>query len=108
MESEDYIDNKYIKIETLGEGGFGKVYLVKEKDINKEFALKVLLKENKHFKTKIKIINIISSLKSRYIINMINYGNGPILGNGEKQYVVYEYATKEPYLIISYSQTKVL
>jgi serine/threonine protein kinase len=25
---------------------------------------------------------------------MINYGNGPILGNGEKQYVVYEYAPK--------------
>ena len=94
MESEDYIDNKYIKIETLGEGGFGKVYLVKEKDTNEEFAVKVLLKENKHFKIKINLINIISSLKSRYIINMINYGNGPILGNGEKQYVVYEYATK--------------
>ena len=94
MESEDYIDNRYIIKKTLGEGGFGKVYLVKEKDTNEEFALKVLLKENKYFKIKINLINIISSLKSRYIINMINYGNGPILGNGEKQYVVYEYAPK--------------
>ena len=93
-EEEDYIDNKYIKIKTLGEGSFGKVYLVKTKDTNKEFAVKVLLKENKNFEVKIKIINIISSLKSKYIINMIDYGKGPILGNGENQYVVYEYASK--------------
>ena len=93
-EEEDYIDNKYIKIKTLGEGSFGKVYLVKTKDTNKEFAVKVLLKENKNFEIKIKIINIISSLKSKYIINMIDYGKGPILGNGENQYVVYEYASK--------------
>jgi serine/threonine protein kinase len=67
---------------------------VKTKDTNKEFAVKVLLKENKNFEIKIKIINIISSLKSKYIINMIDYGKGPILGNGENQYVVYEYASK--------------
>ena len=93
-EEEDYIDNKYIKIKTLGEGSFGKVYLVKTKDTNKEFAVKVLLKENKNFEIKIKIINIISSLKSKYIINLIDYGKGPIPGNGENQYVVYEYASK--------------
>ena len=93
-EEEDYIDNKYIKIKTLGEGSFGKVYLVKTKDTNKEFAVKVLLKENKNFEVKIKIINIISSLKSKYIINLIDYGKGQIPGNGENQYVVYEYASK--------------
>ena len=94
MESEDYINNKYIIKKALGEGSFGKVYLVKEKDTNKEFAIKVLLKENKNFEIKIKIINIISSLKSKYIANMINFGKCPISGNGEKQYVVYEYASK--------------
>ena len=98
MEIEDNIDNKYIIITKLGEGAFGKVYLVKEKDTNKKFAVKVLLKENKNFENIIKIIQRISSLKTEYIIKMINSGKGPVYKEGEYkgnyQYIVYEYASK--------------
>ena len=98
MESEGYIDNKYIIIKKIGEGAYGKVYLVKGKDTNKEFAVKVLLKEDKRIELKIKIIKDFSSSKNKFIINMINSGKGPFIrkgiDKGEKEYIVYEYAPK--------------
>jgi len=97
-ETEDNIDNKYIKLKKLGEGSFGKVYLAKSKDTNKDMAVKVLLKEAKKLSIRIKIIQIISSLNNQYIINMIDNGKGPLTRKGtikgEYQYVVYEYAPK--------------
>ena len=98
MEGEGFIDNKYIIIKKIGEGAYGKVYLVKAKDTNKEFAVKVLQKEDKTLKIKIKIIKTFSSLKNKNIINMINNGKGPFIrkgkDKGEKEYIVYEYAPK--------------
>jgi len=98
METEDYIDNKYIKIKKLGEGSFGKVYLVKTKDTNKEFAVKLLQMESQCFKLKINTIQKISSLKTEYITKMIGSGKGPYIKNGENKgdhkYVVYEYYPK--------------
>ena len=98
MEIEDNIDNKYIIIKNLGEGTFGKVFLVKTKDTNKEFAVKVLPKFHKRFKNMIKIIQIISSLNNEYITKMIDSGKGLVYRKGEiegdYQYVVYEYASK--------------
>ena len=38
-------NNKYVILGKLGEGGFGKVYLVKGVEDKKKYALKVLLKE---------------------------------------------------------------
>ena len=98
MEIEDNIDNKYIIIDNLGEGTFGKVFLVKTKDTNKEFAVKVLPKFHKRFKNMIQIIQIISSLNNEYITKMIDSGKGLVYRKGEiegdYQYVVYEYASK--------------
>ena len=98
MEIEDNIDNKYIIIKNLGEGTFGKVFLVKTKDTNKEFAVKVLPKFHKRFKNMIQIIQIISSLNNEYITKMIDSGKGLVYRKGEiegdYQYVVYEYASK--------------
>ena len=98
MEIEDNIDNKYIIIKNLGEGTFGKVFLVKTKDTNKEFAVKVLLKFQKRFKNMIQIIQIISSLNNEYITKMIDSGKGLVYRKeeieGDYQYVVYEYASK--------------
>ncbi len=34
--------SKYEKISKLGEGGFGKVYLIKDKETEKTFAMKTL------------------------------------------------------------------
>ena len=71
METEDYIDNKYIKIKKLGEGSFGKVYLVKTKDTNKEFAVKLLQMGSQCFKLKINTIHFFEFDKK--IINNIIY-----------------------------------
>jgi serine/threonine protein kinase len=40
-------DNKYIFIKDLGNGGFGKVFLAKERVSNRFVAIKQLLTENK-------------------------------------------------------------
>ena len=45
--------NKYVLIKKIGEGGFGKVYLIEEKETKKQYAIKVLKKG----KTPIKEIN---------------------------------------------------
>jgi len=74
METEDNIDNKYIIIKNKGQGGFGKVYLAKSKNTNKEVAVKLLKKERGNFNYIINLINIISSLNYQYIINMIDNG----------------------------------
>jgi len=98
METEDNIDNKYIIIKNKGQGGFGKVYLAKSKNTNKEVAVKLLKKERGNFNDIINLINIISSLNNQYIINMIDNGEGPLTrkgaNKGKYQYVVYEYAPK--------------
>ena len=92
------IHNKYIIKDTLGKGGFGKVYLVNEINTDKEYALKLLKKKDEKIEKKIEFIKIISSNKSRYITNMIDNGEGPFIKNGEnkgnKQYIVYEYEPK--------------
>ena len=98
MEAESYIDNKYIIIKKIGEGSYGKIYLVKSKDTNKEFAVKVLQKEDEILELKIEIIKAFSSSKNKYIMNMIDNGKGPFIrkgkDKGEKEYIVYEYASK--------------
>ena len=54
--------------------------------------------ESKYFKSRIQLIQRISSLKNEYITKMIDSGKGPFIKNGEikgnYQYVVYEYASK--------------
>ena len=37
---EKLYNNKYIKVSKIGGGSFGAVYLVKEKDTNKLYAMK--------------------------------------------------------------------
>ena len=36
-----------MKISILGTGAFGEVWLVKQKDLNKEFAMKIIHKKTK-------------------------------------------------------------
>ena len=57
-------DNKYSYIEDLGKGGFGKVFLAKEKVSNRFVAIKQLLNTNKSEQEDIiHEIEIISSSK---------------------------------------------
>ena len=107
------IDHKYIILKSIGEGNFGKVFLVYEKDDkNQKFAAKILFQHDQYFDFKIKIINKIKNLNNPYIINIITSGVGKIIKKENdiddisKQYVIYEYASKKSiyeYLIFSNS-----
>jgi serine/threonine protein kinase len=43
---EKLYNNKYVKVSKIGGGSFGAVYLVKEKDTNKEYAMKKFYLDN--------------------------------------------------------------
>ena len=97
MENYGNIENKYLLIKKLGWGAHCVVYLVKEKDTNKEYAAKVLNNEENNT-TEIDINLKISSLKNKYIMNLVDKGIGTIVKKGKifenKHYYIFEYASK--------------
>jgi serine/threonine protein kinase len=104
------IDNKYIILKKIDKGKFGEAFLVNEKNKeNIKYVAKILLKDDKHFVQKIKLIKTISNLKSPYIIyfkEASKEGKIKLKGSNNnfvtKQYAIYEYApkkTKFEYLI---------
>ena len=124
MDEEVLIDKKkkkkYIIIDIIGSGGFGKVYLSKNLETNELYAIKVLKRELKFFDRKMAFIKEISNFKSPYIISMIDYGEGEIKFKEhlpiERQYIVYEYASKGtlleylkyPYIFLEEQLAKIL
>ena len=108
------IDNKYIILNKLGDGGTAKVFAVKKSDSDEKFAAKVLSLENpeeeneedeenkidlkKTFDNEIKILeNINMKSKSPYIINLIDYGEGDIIREDKQttnKYLILECAEK--------------
>lgn len=87
------INNKYIIIEQLGEGGYSTVYKVKDEK-NKLYAIKVVeiyCKEEKKLNQKLSEIN------SNYIIKLIDFSQGPIkidYNEDYKSYFLFELADK--------------
>ena len=108
MKNKKIIDNKYIKVKTLGSGGEGVVYLVLDKDTNTELVCKIIepkirnnelekIEDKKILEEKINIFNKICSIKSPYIIHCFKDGNGFIKKNDEilksgRHYFIFEYA----------------
>ena len=94
------INNKYQIQYKLDKGGYSKVYLVKKKNDDKNYAMKVLLKEKKS-KEDIKLF-----VKEDYILYDLNkynspfilklYDHGEFLENGEfrRIYYIMDYAEK--------------
>ena len=75
---EDSINNKYHNLVKMGKGATSKVYLVEDKKDKKQYAAKVLKECNTSFEKEIQIHIKISSLNNPFIINLIEYGEGPV------------------------------
>ena len=92
MNDKKEIDNKYIKVKTLGCGGEGVAYLVVEKDTELELVAKTIeqkwMKEKKEYNKDVKfekeldeakrMFKKISSIICPYIIRCIREGKGEI------------------------------
>jgi serine/threonine protein kinase len=95
---ENSIDNKYNILEVKGRGATANVYLVEDKNDKAKYAVKVLKEVSPYFEKEIEILKTVSVLKNPFIVNLINYGKGPvkIKSKPEKnnQYVVLDYASK--------------
>ena len=69
-ENKGDIIKKYVPVGVLGEGGFGKVYKVKERSTGRSFAMKIVNKSNIDNKTKNK--NLLNEL---YILRKCDHPN---------------------------------
>ena len=95
---EDSINNKYHNLVKMDKGATSKVYLVEDKKDKKQYAAKVLKEGNTSFEKEIQIHKKISSLNNPFIINLIEYGEGPVKAPSKPkrnaQYEILEYASK--------------
>ena len=75
-ENKDSFDKHYILIETLGEGSFGKVYKVKQRNTNLTFAMKLVKKDQNAQsgqKNYLNEIYILRKLDHPNILNIFEY-----------------------------------
>ena len=100
MESNDNstINNRYNILEKKGKGASASVYLVEKQDDKKQYAAKVLNEVTPLFQKEIAILDVLSKLKCPYLVNLIEFGEGPIkIGSKPtqtKQYLILDYASK--------------
>lgn len=80
-------DDKYYFIKPLGQGGFGKVFLAKEKVSNRYVAIKQLLSSNKS--NQVDIIHEIEIVSKFNLPNIVNYYHH--FYQDEKLFLVMEY-----------------
>ena len=97
-QEESTINGKYKIIETKGKGASAIVYLSEDITTKKQYAVKVLREKTPTFETEIKILEKVSSLNSPYIVNLIEFGQGPIKIASKPvkicDYLVLEFASK--------------
>ena len=97
-EGNSTINGKYKILEKKGRGASATVFLTEEETTQKQYAVKVLKEITPTFQNEIAILKKISSLKNPSIVNLIEYGEGPIKMASkpemDKQYLVLEYASK--------------
>ena len=95
---ESTINNRYKIIEKKGRGASAIVYLAEDLTTKKHFAIKILKEMTPSFQKEIQMLEKVSSLNNPYIINLIEYGEGPIKTGSKNsknhQYFVLEYASK--------------
>ena len=92
------INNRYNVLETKGKGASATVYLVEKQDDKKQYAAKVLKEVTPLFQKEIAILEVLSKLKCPYLVNLFEFGEGPIkIGSKPiqtRQYLILDYASK--------------
>ena len=84
-------DKKYEIIKNLGEGGFGRVILVKDKSDNKPYAIKEIIINNE-MKGKIKDIQKEAEILSKFNCeNIVKYYDSYL--DKDKFYILMEYCS---------------
>ena len=95
---ESTINNRYKIIEKKGRGASAIVYLAQNLTTKKQYAVKILKEITPSFQNEIQMLEKVSSLNNPYIVNLIEYGEGPIkIGTKapkNHQYFVLDYASK--------------
>ena len=95
--SKEIVDNKYEIEKQIGYGAFGDIYLVKNINDNKYYALKLLSlkraskKDIILFQNEINILKRLSELdtNNKYISKYIANGKGEVKKKGEKQKILF-------------------
>lgn len=108
-EENSIINGKYKILEKKGRGASATVFLTEDETTQKQYAVKVLKEITPTFQNEITILKKIASLNNPSIVNLIEYGEGPIKmaskPETKKQYLVLEYASKgELFDYLYYSQ----
>ena len=108
-ERQIILDNKYILLSRVGDGGFSKVYLAKkinDENENKKYAIKILksdkssVADKRCFSYEVDIFKELSKEKNKYVPSLYDYGEGFISKDGK------EINTKRLYLVIDYAEKK--
>ena len=108
IEKDSIIDDKYIIIKKIGEGGFSKVYLVQDRNSKKIYAGKILFdsatqKEKENISNVVIILNLLKEnpTSDNYVTRLYYSGNGQIkkVINNEiihenKYYLISNYLSK--------------
>ena len=96
--NELHINYRYNVIENKGKGATGFVYLVEKRDTKKQYAGKVFTEQTPFFQNEVAVLDKLSKLKSSYIVNLFEFGEGPVKDDLEpekiKQYLILDYASK--------------
>ena len=94
------IQEKYVIKDKIGQGGYGKIYIVKRKDNKKKYALKVLSEEKnseknkKEFEYEIEILKKLYKLNNSYVLKLYDSGIFKAKSNNDRNYFVVDYAEK--------------
>ena len=92
MERQDLIDEKYIKLQSLGKLSFAEAFKVEEKETKKIYAAKIFSFDNNHhlsYLNEKKMLKKFQDKNNHHIVNLIDSGE---VGNSEnKKYLILEY-----------------
>ena len=87
MSNKVILDNKYIIKEKKGKGYSAEVYRVEDKETKKNFACKILIKDDSYFDKEKEILELLKKNKVPNIVNLVACGTENIdLGEGPSKH----------------------